>query len=359
MPVALPVVIVGGLGILLALLAVGSGKALAAKQRPPALPPSAGPTCSAEEMKFLGTVISSAKKGTANTELLKKALVIAQYCSTRETQLFLLTAIKKLKKDAEKIKATPELVRSPDRSAEPIPKGPDGRPLWTMRADKRAKWYGKPVAIANFPVVLAVFEGLQRAIGVTPGKEPLKIDGRIGEDTKEAFVFRMWDREFTKFPTTAASLAANAAKYTEVLLKGYTPAQVGHYGMEHKSPLPGVSPQRWASFVTNMKGRGSPKGLGMFKMNPTRLQKLGISKFPTTTEGQYKLFIRDMQHLTKGILKSNYLSNAVSEEITLSGVLALAKQGGLKGAKSWLQNSEDREKFPNTTKAFLAANGIF
>ncbi|KKK80150.1 hypothetical protein LCGC14_2826330, partial [marine sediment metagenome] len=34
-------------------------------------------------------------------------------------------------------------------------------------------------------------------------------------------------------------------------------------------------------------------------------------------------------------------------------------QAGPKGAVSWLKKPKDRKKFPNTTEAFNASNGIF
>lgn len=46
-------------------------------------------------------------------------------------------------------------------------------------------------------------------------------------------------------------------------------------------------------------------------------------------------------------------------KITMSGLLGLVWKGGMRGAESWLKNSDDRSKYPNTTKTFLNVNGLF
>jgi len=47
------------------------------------------------------------------------------------------------------------------------------------------------------------------------------------------------------------------------------------------------------------------------------------------------------------------------KRITLSGLIAVAHAAGIDGLKSWLANPADREKYPNTTAAFIKSTEIF
>lgn len=353
MPVAIPIlIVVAGL----VLLAVTS-KPIEAKQLPPATPV----TCSPEEMSFLKDVLVAVEKGSANSAIMQKALAIAQRCSagTGAVQALAFAIDKQRQESAEAIDAAvPELISSPDRAAEPIPTDEKGAPLWFM--DTRG---GMRMAIPNFRAVLVTFEGLQRAINSVGGK--IKVDGRIGPNTLDSFDVLASAKGYQRLPNTVEKLAANATKWAEVLSKGYEPAQVGE--LNHSTPIPGVDPVAWADFMGAMKHVGHPSYLGIWRIDPKRLSLLGADpkKFPTDARSQARLFVKDMQARAKEILQSDLKEMidapySIGEPmITLSGLLALVKQAGVKGARSWLINPDERASYPNTTAAFERANEIF
>jgi len=90
---------------------------------------------------------------------------------------------------------------------------------------------------------------------------------------------------------------------------------------------------------------------------------MSMERFLSSPKIQYQVFKKSMKEYNKAIDTSG-LSRLIDEEIgievlTLSGLLGLVSQAGIKGTKGWLTNPQDRERFPHTTKTFLDTNGIF
>ena len=139
----------------------------------------------------------------------------------------------------------------------------------------------------------------------------------------------------------------------------------------------------------------SPAGrFGLFAMSPRRLQDLGLvktvkktgaesdkggarnGKWTVTEWGpgmseerflgdpqlQVKVFRKSMREYAKAILelyKPAMGKMVGGKPVTLSGLLAVAHVCGIPGLDSWLKESKVREQFVQTTKAFMAATGIF
>lgn len=132
----------------------------------------------------------------------------------------------------------------------------------------------------------------------------------------------------------------------------------------------------------------SPGGIGLFGANARRLEQLGLmtevkqipfeetklymgkfkgsltlQEFLSNPKLQLKVFSLNMkdykEQIEKGPLKKFIGKTIDGEEITLSGLLGLAHQAGIKGAMKWLKKAKDREKFPHTTEMFYQTNGLF
>jgi hypothetical protein len=200
----------------------------------------------------------------------------------------------------------PALVAAPDVPGTEIPVDKNGKKLWFIDVRGNMK-----MAIPNFPSTLATFKALQRAIG---GKT--KPDGRIGTATLNGFRAKMDMLGFERFPLTVDDLAANAVKWTEVLKKHFSPGQVGR-------PFD-VPSRQWREFVARVNSEWD-------ELAPIVREKLG-SHIGGTIDGQ---------------------------EITLSGLCGVVNRAGLRGAEKWLKSEKDRVKYPSTTRAFRATNGIF
>ena len=388
---AAPIILVVGIIGLIALM-VGGKKAHAgpARELPPGpLPPPVPETCTPADHTFVSNILIAAQKRTATIEQIDKAIATGTDCNWDSEILQLKAERAGTLRDQSKVIEKAEetgIVRPVDIKAEE----PDyvcgilpGKG-YACRA-KNSKWRAKAkkfqmalnIAATKLPAIAR--EERYRPGLATRAETPklIKLDGRIGNKTVlllKKVAPRIDLTGFSALKVMAASatperisknltiLTATLTRYVQ-LKSGKAPSPVSGES-SNPAPLPGVSPEQWGSFVRCMKGRGGEKGLGMFKMNPARLKKLGVKSFPKDTKGQYELFAHDMREQAKAVLVSPYLRNAVGQEvggtvISLSGVLALMKQAGPKGAVSWLKKPKDRKKFPNTTEAFNASNGIF
>lgn len=157
-----------------------------------------------------------------------------------------------------------------------------------------------------------------------------------------------------------------------------------------KDVIPGVPHDRWMIFEKSMIKQGSAEidssgRLGMFGMSPKRLVDLGLvvdtakgpngkwavgkwsegwssEKFLGDPKVQQKAFRRSMREYTRtiGALYKEALGKSVhGKPVTCSGLLSVAHMAGGRGLGSWLSNKTVREKFPQTTKVFLNATGMF
>lgn len=160
-----------------------------------------------------------------------------------------------------------------------------------------------------------------------------------------------------------------------------------------KSPFHGVSDAQWRAYLKALGEPGHQRrvsgrlGLGAFLFGYPRLADLGLARNVRRVDNQGKqvwagdfipplslaLFLDDprvqlrvmavsaQDHAPK--IKALYGTYAGKEiegqKATISGLLAVAHRAGLKGLGSWLKNPGDRQKYPNTTAAYKAANGIF
>lgn len=397
MPAAVPILLIGGVIALLALLTGREVEAAPIKELPPKPPEPEPPPfipCSEAEKSFILNVSAAADKGTATVEMLRRAIPLATRCRMGMFATSLSTKLGKILRKQAEIKETGVVPKPTSVKAKTddficgvLPgKGYACRP-------RNPEWKAKAKKFQN-----ALNQAARKLPGPAETPKLIKPDGRIGLKTQTLLVKvvpRIPGTEFAAFrnvvdlanrPEDISSSLSYLTGQLTMFVKGkpaptgvagvgpyvshpeydVSDKEVGYYGMQHTAPLPGVSVDQWVDFVKCMKGRGGPKGVGMFKMNPNRLKKLGIHEaaFPRNKEGQYALFVKDMKFRTKDILQSK-LRNAVGVDIepgvavSLSGILALCKQAGVKGAMSWLQNPKDRKSFPNTTEAFIACNGIF
>lgn len=163
-----------------------------------------------------------------------------------------------------------------------------------------------------------------------------------------------------------------------------------------KSPLKGVTDEQWKAYLRALatpshSGKVSAKlALGAFLFTYPRLADLGLVRnvrratlngrpvwtgdfvAPLTLERFLDSPTLQLEAMAKSavdyapkvrVLFDKYLGarfvGATNQPATLSGLLAIAHRGGLKGLASWVKNEGDRAKFPNTTAAYNAANGIF
>lgn len=137
------------------------------------------------------------------------------------------------------------------------------------------------------------------------------------------------------------------------------------------SPIQGVQNEQWGEFVGKLKTQPATYRdavhIGAFHHNRRRLTEIGIDPDSLTDEKrQYQALEKDIQDARERHRKliNDFTGDVVSIRgemhcVTMSGVLGLIKSAGAEGAKEWLTNDSDREKYPNTTLQFVATNGVF
>lgn len=143
-----------------------------------------------------------------------------------------------------------------------------------------------------------------------------------------------------------------------------------------RSPIAGVPDPAWQAFagvlVREAPDFDGPRHVGRYHHRKDRLAQIGfdVSIVAGNTDVQDDAFAADIADAFRHLAKSGTLDAVIGKgvavpevagpvPITLSGVLGLAAVGGLEGAIGWLERTEDRTRYPNTTQAFLRSNGVF
>ncbi len=137
-----------------------------------------------------------------------------------------------------------------------------------------------------------------------------------------------------------------------------------------KSPIEGVTDEDWQSFVSKLRVRepsySTNTHLGSFEHNRSRLRSLGFDGSLETEPEQYEALVSDLTDHYENAkpLIDEFCGDAVNLDgndvpITMSGVLALLKAGGMQGAEQWLRDPQARANYPRTKELFLRANGCF
>lgn len=90
---------------------------------------------------------------------------------------------------------------------------------------------------------------------------------------------------------------------------------------------------------------------------------LTLERFLSSLPIQYQIFKNSTLEYYNEIRETKTDSlvgtSIVGETLTLSGLIGIVSQAGIKGAKSWIANPSERERFPHTTQVFVDTNGIF
>ena len=195
----------------------------------------------------------------------------------------------------------------------------------------------------------------------------------------------------------AAAVALHKAGHTALaqdVAKSAQSAAVTHPAATYKSPLPNVAVAAWTQFVRAMRGKDAKAitpsySLGLFGFGMRRLVDLGLAsnphrierngrkvwdadwkdeyspgpdKFLDDPELQYKTFSKSMLAYAKQVareLRELVGSQLDGQQVTLSGLLAVAHQAGFDGLKKWAASPEVRAQFPGTSTQFHKLNGIF
>lgn len=137
------------------------------------------------------------------------------------------------------------------------------------------------------------------------------------------------------------------------------------------SPFEGVPNDAWNQFVSKLETQKedfkSDRHIGRYYHSIDRLSQLGFSPDDfSSADKQYDALVADLcdsKEKAKDLVH-NYLCHPINvngsdQVITLSGLLGLLKAAGPQNARSWIENAEDRTKFPRTTEMFLQTNGVF
>ncbi len=162
----------------------------------------------------------------------------------------------------------------------------------------------------------------------------------------------------------------------------------------YPSPWTNVPTDAWNAFVHALRGP-NPKAitpmyhLGLFAMGMRRLADLGLAtnprqevvggkkvwvadwipvlqpgpdKFLADADLQYKVFVKSVNDDFKAI--KTEMPEAVGTDVdgqkaTPSGLLAVTKQAGVAGLKTWLADPKVRQTHASTTAQFKKLNGVF
>lgn len=339
---------------------------------PPKKPPEI--LCTDKDKEFLQNIGKALKKETLSIALAEKAIPVAARCN----KAFMHRLENFIKRQKQKEQAAKD-------KAEPL----TGKDF--VCKNKGGVFACRPQSFN----ALGQVKRLQRAVNelATVLKLPhlmVKVDGAVGSQLTGA-VGSLLGRSGTKldFPMTPENVAVRADELADDFeFQAIDDAAVSgdiEIGVI-MSPFNDVSNAQWMDFVETMStgetGDIDERGkLGMFRESPRRLQSLGLMQGvkPVTLESGARIFAGEFvepltleRYLRSPLLQYNVFEQNISalrdelrdagfelDSLTLSGLLALAHCAGIRGARSWLLNSEDHSRFPMTTEMVHAANGIF
>ena len=159
------------------------------------------------------------------------------------------------------------------------------------------------------------------------------------------------------------------------------------------SPLAGVADDDWSAFVRRARvaqlGSVSPSyRLGAYALSARELTDVGVmvsahkgdyngrrgvwlgiwapgrtqADFLASAAQQYTALADLTQLHAKAILARHrgVIGGKIDEQdVTLSGLLAVARKAGIGGLRQWVSSSEDRAAFPESGALFNRFNGIF
>jgi hypothetical protein len=142
------------------------------------------------------------------------------------------------------------------------------------------------------------------------------------------------------------------------------------------SPIRDIAPADWQRLTDKLATAEplfeSPRHIGRFRQRKERLAELQIDPIElvgssTAQRQALDISLEDAhRHATDGGIIADHLSRLIRVPgrddactVTLSGILGVLHAAGLEGGCSWFENQRDRTRYPHTTDAFLACNGVF
>jgi hypothetical protein len=173
-------------------------------------------------------------------------------------------------------------------------------------------------------------------------------------------------------------------------------AELGHdvpaEPLRFKSPFDSVGDEQWTKYVKQSRTHRSNSVSDNFKLGTYQLSArdladaefmisakkvdeeghsvwigewapgYSLEDFLASSEIQYNAFLALSRLHASRISKkySKVIGTTIeSQQVTLSGLLAVAKKAGQGGLESWLKSAKERSKFRDTTERYLKFNGMF
>lgn len=141
-----------------------------------------------------------------------------------------------------------------------------------------------------------------------------------------------------------------------------------------RSPIKDASDRDWQAFVDALERADvdfqNGRQIGAFRHRIDRLTDLGLEPHRLLGDRQAQIealgvdMADALNHAKAGGVVEEFVATTVDvggveHVVTLSGILGVTQAAGLEGCYEWLVKPSDRERFPHTTKQFLATNGVF